>query len=210
MDRDVPIIAELQRINVSLTQSLCHFQDLTAKLNRQLYYAREDLQKSDALIGILEWKLQRLELEQQQQPPPQHSIPAPNTGLCQQPQQQDVLPPPHALFGNFPTDHTKPIAYSDIEHRTAGTLLSPSKKGRRPLTALNDDNAPLKMSDLPKQVICRKKRAPLNSPPAKQTQKKASNLPTPQKIAAMRVHKEQRTNISSNTQGLLDVEQAKK
>jgi len=210
MDRDVPIIAELQRINVSLTQSLCHFQDLTAKLNRQLYYAREDLQKSDALIGILEWKLQRLELEQQQQPPPQHSIPAPNTGLCQQPQQQDVLPPPHALFGNFPTDHTKPIAYSDIEHRTAGTLLSPSKKGRRPLTALNDDNAPLKMSDLPKQVICRKKRAPLNSPPAKQTQKKASNLPTPQKIAAMRVHKEQRTNISSKTQGLLDVEQAKK
>jgi len=43
-----------QRINVSLMQALCYQQDLVAKLNRQLFYAREDLEKSKQHVATLQ------------------------------------------------------------------------------------------------------------------------------------------------------------
>jgi len=167
MEGQSTISHELHRINVSLTQALCHQQDLTAKLNRQLYYAQEDLEKSQQHVRTLEKMLLQMQEQQQQQ---QHSALNPS-----------------ALFG---------CHGSIMEHRTAGTLLSPNKKGRHPLSNLSD-NAPLKFTDLPSRY--QSKRAPLNSPPVKQAPKRQSNRPTPQKIAQSHSNLFQEATSSRNT-----------
>lgn len=164
MDGDTrSVIRDLQRINTGLTQQLCYHQDVIAKLNRQLFYANEDLKTKDKQLEAKDRLLLQL-----QQPP------------------QRFVPPPNALFhDNFmaaPPELCQPLVPNNnfMEHRTAGTLLSPSKKGRHPLSSL-ESNAPLKLSDLPPRKAAAK-RAPLNLPPAKQIQKKASQRPTPEKF----------------------------
>jgi len=184
---------ELQRINISLTQALCLQQDLAAKLNRQLCYAKEDLKKSQEHAEKLEQMLLLQNLQQS-------SALAPTHLFGHQPQQQ--RPAPSTLFGNFPmaTDAhppPKPIIHHEalIEHRTAGTLLSPRKKGRNPLSH-QSDNLPLQ---LPKRQPA-SKRVPLNSPPAKQAPaKRQSNRPTPKKMAESRISNDQEMHSFSNT-----------
>jgi len=178
MNGDSPLNIELQRINISLTQALCDQQSVSAKLNRQLYYAREDLnsarqdlKESDLYVGILEKKLQRLQEQLQQQ----ERIPAPSNWFGQQ--------DPNAYFGHNFASVPPPIIQNEgfLEHRTAGTLLSPRKQGRRPLSVL-DDNAPLKLPKrLPKNQTI-PKRPPVSSPPAKPPQKRPSIRPTPEKF----------------------------
>jgi len=86
-----------------------------------------------------------------------------------------------------------------MEHRTAGTLHSPSKPRRGPLGSLNSNQAPLKVSDLPKR---QQKRAPVNSPPAKPIQKRPSTRPTPEKISAARAGGICQDNITKNDQNI--------
>jgi len=166
---------ELQRINASLTLALCHHQDLTAKLNRKLFYAQEDLKKSNQHVAALESVLMNQSQQQQQQ---QYSIQPPNA-VFQNPHQ----PTHHHQFQPPSPFQLATEEEQLMEHRTAGTLLSPSKKGRRPLDSINS-NVPLKMSDLPllPKKKRQQKRAPINSPPAKPSQKKAATGPTPEKM----------------------------
>jgi len=172
MSADYGISNELHRINVKLTQALCFQQDLVAKLNRQIYNLKDDLSKSQQHVYSLQ------QLQQQQQ----HIIPGP-TNFFGQGQSSFA---PTALFGGFGSTapHHRPMNYDGpiIEHKMAGSLLSPSKKAGCPFSELNG-NAPLKMSDLPQPSKKNaSKRAPLSSPPAKPTQKRPSHRPTPEKL----------------------------
>jgi len=162
---------DLQRINASLTLALVEYQNHTAKQGRQIECANQDIANLKSHVSSLENVL--LQQSQQHQAEleklrSQHQIEVDRL-------QRSMMAPPAAGLPSLL-----------LQNSMAGTLISsPSKSIRRPLFDLERENKPqpLKLSALPKRQQP-SKRAPMNSPPAKQAQsKRVDNRPTPQKIS---------------------------